>query len=807
MAVNYSDVLVQLQEHGLLVDGLELGKMRRCKVKDGGREKRGWYILHEIVGTQGDTLIVGSYGVWSGNDQNPKTVKVTKSSFSSDQIASMRRRMAEDRKRAERARRIEQEKAAVRARRAWTVCLPTGDADYLQRKGVAAYGIRFSPSGAIVIPMLDTTGQVHGLQVIRTPSQSQTIKRPPKEFWPAGVGKKGRFHLIGLPSNILLLCEGYATGASLHAATSLPVAIAFDANNLVPVAQALQKRYPTVRILICADDDAGQKCHHRADPKAEPCGARVWLPDHPLECPTCGGLHQAHNAGVSMASGAALEVGGAHVQPRFANEATRAANYLKSGAKITDFNDLHALEGLHVVRQQIEDRITELGWRVGNAARSTAANGGGGRGLRKITSLDELLERYTLVYGQGGTVFDADLHRLVTISDMRDMCTDRHIHRAWADHPDALVVDAMNVGFDPGGEDANILCNLWAGWPTEPKAGDCTQLLKLLHYMCSEDAQGELMYAWMLCWLAYPIQHPGAKLKSSVVMHGPQGTGKNLFWEAYMAIFGQYGRVIDQSAIEDKFNDWASRKLFLIADEVLARSEVYHVKNKLKGLITGDWIRINPKNVAAYDERNHVNLVFLSNEDMPVVLEEDDRRHGVVRTPQKLTHDFYRAVAHEIANGGIAALHHYLLEHDCGGFNPSTVPPMTQAKVDLIGLAMDSADRFFRELDAGDIGDFNRDSFGAALVRDVYDLYRLWCSRVGISRGAPEARFSNRMGNRLGLRIARCRWVAGTIKGPNAFIWIGKQQCPDGKSEQAWLGDQVTTFRNLLRDYRGTSHE
>lgn len=33
----------------------------------------------------------------------------------------------------------------------------------------------------------------------------------------------------------------------------------------------------------------------------------------------------------------------------------------------------------------------------------------------------------------------------------------------------------------------------------------------------------------------------------------------------------------------------------MIADEVVARQELYHVKNKLKSFVTGEWIRINPK--------------------------------------------------------------------------------------------------------------------------------------------------------------------------------------------------------------------
>ena len=78
-----------------------------------------------------------------------------------------------------------------------------------------------------------------------------------------------------------------------------------------------------------------------------------------------------------------------------------------------------------------------------------------------------------------------------------------------------------------------------------------------------------------------------------------------------------------------KGNDWASKKLFLIADEVVARQEINHVKNKLKGFITSDRIRINPKNIGAYDERNYVNVVFLSCETQPLVLERDDHRYMV----------------------------------------------------------------------------------------------------------------------------------------------------------------------------------
>lgn len=225
--------------------------------------------------------------------------------------------------------------------------------------------------------------------------------------------------------------------------------------------------------------------------------------------------------------------------------------------------------------------------------------------------LDEMLQRFVLVYAQGGTVFDRQEHILLSLSDMRDACIRRDLHRAWVEHPDREIARVSQVDFDPTERKPGITCNLWAGWPTKPAKGSCDRHLEMLWHMCSGEGRGSNdLYQWVCRWLAYPLQHPGAKMKSCIVVHGPQGTGKNLFFESYMGIFGQYGRMLDQSALEDRFNDWASRKLFLLADEVVARTEIYHLKNKLKALITGGRVRINPKNIAAYEEDNHANFVL-----------------------------------------------------------------------------------------------------------------------------------------------------------------------------------------------------
>lgn len=766
---NYDEVYSTLISHDFIISTLDIGKMTRPK-RD-GHDQKGWYILHEITLDNGESALIGSFGYFVGGESYIEKIAPGKGiTLNKDQLAAIKAQHAEAKKKAEAQRSFEAEKAAKEAAYAWSKYIVEGESSYLKRKNVNAHSLRYAPSGngTVAIPMQDTAGKFWGLQIIRGADRGNKLE---KQYWPKGLNKKASFHLIGgIPKGLLLIAEGYATAATLFEATGYPVAVAFDAGNLQPVALALHKKYPRTKILVCADDD--------------------YLSEG--------------NPGVKAAQSAALAVNGAWVKPIF--EADR------EGKKLTDFNDLanYATGTNSTVTVQIEHKLTELGWGLVAAPAGTLTQGGGvgvNRGtLKAYVDVAEAVDRFSLVYGGKGTMFDHDERMLVPKSDVLDLCSD-HAWREWKLHPMRSAVRISEVGFDPTESQKDIICNLWGGWPTKPKAGSCEILLSLLRHLCSDEESGsnDDIYQWVLKWLALPIQKPGAKMRTALIFHGAQGAGKNLFFESYSAIYGKYGRIIGQAEIDDKFNDWASGKLFMIADEVVARQELFHIKNKIKALITGDNIRINPKNVSAHDERNHVNIVFLSNEKQPLVLEKDDRRFAVIWTPEKNHENYYADVATEIKSGGIEALHDYLLKLDIGDFNEHSKPPMTRSKQDLIALNLESTDKFIQEWLDGDLDI----PICPCVSEDLYRAYTRFCEVNGVRNRRELNQVLGSIVKMQGFKRERpmlytdynCIGIQkqATVVIPPDINSLDKHKKTADQTKSQWLTTCVLDFKEVLR--------
>lgn len=192
---------------------------------------------------------------------------------------------------------------------------------YLQRKRIEAHGLRVGrwplrdregeiyahADNVLLIPIKSPSGALTSLQGIfaKTPNGYTSDK----SYWRDGK-KSGSYHMIGsVDAGTLALCEGYATGATIHKATGWAVAVCFDRSNLLTVAEKLRPALQGVEIVICADNDQFTE----------------------------------GNPGVTDATRAAKAIRARLVVPQFDDLDTQP----------TDFNDLQHLAGLEEVRRQL----------------------------------------------------------------------------------------------------------------------------------------------------------------------------------------------------------------------------------------------------------------------------------------------------------------------------------------------------------------------------------------------------------------------------------------------------------------------
>lgn len=454
----------------------------------------------------------------------------------------------------------------------------------------------------------------------------------------------------------------------------------------------------------------------------------------------------------------------------------------------------------------------------------------------------ELRESFALIYGTD-TVWDGQFRMIMKISNMghahgSDMTrlwkggkasprrSDAPGHR-WTVHP-------KNVVFDPTETcDADTHVNLYAGFPTEPIQGDVGPMLELVKFLCSRTADSEEgcdeIFDWLLCWWAYPLQHKGAKLRTSVVMHGDEGAGKNFLTDTMVMMYGEYGITVGQDELEDKFNDWRSGKTLVIGDEVSSRAELVHNKNRLKALITSTEVQINPKNLPRRTEKNHINVVFNSNELQPLALDNSDRRYLVIYTPKAREFEFYRRLGEWRANGGVSAWYDYLLKYDISRFDPFAPAPMTRAKSDLIDMNRKSPERFWLEWSAGELGL----PYRTCALAQAYAAYQKYAQRIGdrfpVQRNVFTAmlkRISDTMGNPARDQVMSVDYVrpkAGEppnskrlkeIKATRMLLVcpmppeIGAAPSDDNphpQSKTEWASDAYHAFEDELRRYVGRS--
>jgi putative DNA primase/helicase len=184
------------------------------------------------------------------------------------------------------------ESAKLKAKEIWNKSTQAESHAYLLKKSIDPYTTRVH-GRELVVPVKNSAGELTSLQLIDEDGD--------KIFLPGGTVRGSYFSIYGADKNsreIFLICEGFATGATLRAATDFHVIVAFNAGNLEPVAREMRNKFPDAKIVICADNDQ----------------------------------YKSKNTGIEYGRKAAEAIGGLFCYPQFPQDDPQ---------KRTDFNDMH----------------------------------------------------------------------------------------------------------------------------------------------------------------------------------------------------------------------------------------------------------------------------------------------------------------------------------------------------------------------------------------------------------------------------------------------------------------------------------
>ena len=264
-------------------------------------------------------------------------------------------------------------------------------------------------------------------------------------------------------------------------------------------------------------------------------------------------------------------------------------------------------------------------------------------------------------------------------------------------------VEVQCLDYMPGRE---LMCdgklNLWHGMGVEPEAGDVDLWMELLN----NNVEDEWLKSWMISWLAYPQQNPGAKMNSLLLLFGPSGVGKGLWLDPLRTIYGENGVVISNEQLKSQFNSVYSKKQFVHIDELQkARSEADAVNQKIKLLTTDKKMLVNRKGDPEYTITNTINLAITSNYRDCLKLDQDDRRVCVVkweplssRVDHRGNQVYWREYVDWAKSVGPAALLQFLLEWDCSKFDPYAWAPATEWKSEVTEASMAPMDLWVKDL-------------------------------------------------------------------------------------------------------------
>jgi len=284
---------------------------------------------------------------------------------------------------------------------------------------------------------------------------------------------------------------------------------------------------------------------------------------------------------------------------------------------------------------------------------------------------------------------------------------EKSVYQIYNNHPGRRVF--TDVVFSPKGPVGENHLNLFRGFGFD--SNECEQfcdfaldgfdlnnVLQHIHDIwCGSNL---VIFSYVMKWFAAPLQSPGRKLRTMLLIQGLQGTGKGIVLELLRGIYGEYSLFCTNlDDVLGKFNSSIFGKILCIFDEFKLRKQNRDASHfeRLKDFVTEDTLNLRRLYSETEEQNQFCNFVAISNNDNVGLFNEGrDRRIVYISLERKIQDSrFFKRFANWVHDPrGLKSFYWYLTTQvDLSGWN-ETDKPITDYEQRISVLSVPTIGRF-----------------------------------------------------------------------------------------------------------------
>lgn len=244
-------------------------------------------------------------------------------------------------------------------------------------------------------------------------------------------------------------------------------------------------------------------------------------------------------------------------------------------------------------------------------------------------------------------------------------------------------------------DDGSFVYNNWNGRPIEPapEAGDVSTFIEHLDYLVdyNRDARRHLER-----YLAHIIRNPGKKIHHAIIVGSEkEGTGKSYLKFMLGHVIGYDNlKTVGTDQLKEQYNGWVEEAEVLIIEELMSQGRL-SIAERLKTIITESKVTVRRMRTDSYEVKNYSNIIAFTNHRNAMVLSKHNRRYWVWFSDADIREPSYYKHLFNWTKDNAANIYRWALDYDLTDFDIEAPPPETDAKKEMVELAVTPLEDFF----------------------------------------------------------------------------------------------------------------